>query len=646
MYQSTHSDNRSTRILALQRSGLLNRTGHEQFGHLTDHVRDILDVPVAIVSLVDEERQVFAGHSGLPSPWDERGETPITHSFCQYVVDRNEPLEISDARLDPLLKDNPAIGDIGVVAYLGVPLELPDGEVVGALAAIHSEARDWTDVDKRRLQSIARMVEKEMAVRISESRWHSLFESLQEGFILARLVRDESGNVIDWRYEEVNTVWYDLVGMAHGSVIGRTIREIIPNIEDAWVEEFAEVVRTGTPLRFTRQVGPMGRWYDGLAQSVGGDRFTVIFIEVTDRIGEQRRQDALIRFGDELRDIKSVADVTLAAARCVSEGMPADRVGFGTVDWRSETVNIAIDWCASGVASIAGKHDFRSFGSYIEDLKRGDTVAIDDVTMDERTAASADAFASLQIGSLLNLPVIENEQLVLVVFAHSRNLHAWSDEELRFVRQVGDRTQAAIGRIRAEETQKILNGELSHRLKNSFAMVQAIATQTLKGVEDREAVNALSKRLRALSQAHDVLLQESWSSARLRDVVAAVLSVFEVGDRFVIKGRSIEIGSRATLSLSLLLHELGTNAVKYGALSAPDGHVEIDWSVKRENDEERLYFSWKERGGPPAKEPEGRGFGSRIIRTGLIGSGGVVLNYGEQGFEALMSASLSQMQQT
>ncbi|MEN3792825.1 GAF domain-containing protein [Fulvimarina sp. MAC3] len=624
----------------------MNRTGHEQFGHLTDHVRDILEVPAAIVTLVDEERQVFAGHSGLPSPWDERGETPMTHSFCQYVVNRNEPLEISDARLDPMLKDNPAIGDIGVVAYLGVPLALPDGEVVGALAAIHNEARDWSATDMRRLQSIARMVEKEMAVRISESRWHSLFESLQEGFVLGCVVRDEAGNIIDWRYEEVNSVWYDLVGLERGSVIGRTVRELIPDIEDAWVEEFANVVDTGTPLRFTRQVGPTDRWYDGIAQSVGGDRFTVIFIEVTDRIAQQRRQDALIRFGDELRDLKSVSDVTLAAARCVSDGMPADRIGFGSVDWRSETVHIAVDWCASNITSLAGMHEFRSFGSYIEDLKRGDTVAIDDVETDERTAASAEAFAAIQIRALLNLPIIENDRLVLVVFAHSRNVREWSAEELQFVRQVGDRTQAAIGRIRAEETQAVLNGELSHRLKNSFAMVQAIATQTLKGVENREAVNALSKRLRALSQAHDVLLQESWSSARLRDVVAAVLSVFEVGDRFVIKGRSIEIGSRATLSLSLLLHELGTNAVKYGALSAPDGRVEIDCWVKREDDEERLYFSWKERGGPPAKEPEGLGFGSRIIRTGLIGSGGVVLNYGEQGFEALMSASLSQMQQT
>ncbi|MER0238880.1 GAF domain-containing protein [Fulvimarina sp. MAC8] len=646
MFQTNISDSRSASILALRQSGLLDRSGYEQFGHLTDHVRDILEVPVATVTLVDENRQVFAGHSGLPAPWDQRGETPITHSFCQHVVDRHAPLIVEDARLDPLLKDNPAIGDIGVVAYLGVPLSLPDGEIVGALAAIHNEPHSWSDTDIRRLNSVAQMVEKEMSVRISEHRWHSLFHSLQEGFLLGRVVRDENGHIYDWRYEEVNTAWYDLIGLPHGSVIGRTVRELIPEIEDAWVEEFANVVRTGRPIRFTRQVGQLDRWYDGVAQSVGGDRFTVIFIEVTDRIVQQRRQDALIRFGDELRDLESVSDITFAAAHCVSKGIPADRVGFGPVDFRSETIDVPLDWCATDIASVAGTHEFRSFGSYIENLKRGETVAIHDVTADERTVDSAEALASMQIRALLNLPVIENGQLVLVVFAHSRNPHVWSDEELQFVRQVGDRTQAAIGRVRAEETQAILNGELSHRLKNSFAMVQAIATQTLKGVEDRDAVNALSKRLRALSNAHDVLLQESWASARLRDVVTGVLAVFEAGDRFVITGRSIEIGPRATLSLSLLLHELGTNAAKYGALSVPDGCVEIAWTIRQGEDEERLYFSWRERGGPPAKEPEGRGFGSRIIRTGLIGAGNVELKYGEQGFEAAMSASLAQMQQT
>ncbi|MFC3217623.1 GAF domain-containing protein [Tianweitania populi] len=643
-----HSDvvlEKSARIRALRQSGLLDRTAQEQFGHLTDHVRDVLDVPVAIVTLVDEDRQVFAGHSGLPSPWAERGETPMTHSFCQHVVDRAAPLVVPDARLDHLLKHNQAIGDIGVIAYLGVPLTLPDGEVVGALAAIDSEARAWSDADMRRLRSIARTVEKEMEVRISESRWRTLFASLQEGFVLGRVVRDAAGQIIDWRYEEVNAAWYDLVSVPAGTAVGRTIREVFPGIEDEWVNEFADVVETGKAVRFTRQVGILDRWYDGVAQPIGSDRFTVIFLEVTNRIAHERRQAALLQLGDKLRDVRNVPDITLAAAQCVASGLAVDRVGFGPVDELSETIDVPVDWCAPGITSVAGKHDFRSFGSYIANLKRGETVEIEDVRTDPRTRDNLTSFAAIETRSLLNLPIMEGGRLVLIVFAHARMPHSWTMDELQFVRQIGDRAHAAIARIRAEETQRVLNGELSHRLKNSFAMVQAIATQTLKSVSERDAVDALNLRLRALSHAHDVLMQQSWSSARLQDVANAVLQVFEAGNRFVLSGRNIEIGPRATLSLSLLLHELGTNAVKYGSLSVPHGRVEIEWEIYPREGEDEFHLVWRERDGPAPSQPSGRGFGSRIIRMGLIGTGGVELSYEPEGFQAAMSASLSQMQQ-
>lgn len=645
MPNSDIATEKSARIRALRLSGLLARTAREQFGHLTDHVRDVLDVPVAIVTLVDEDRQVFAGHSGLPTPWADLGETPMTHSFCQHVVDNHAPLVVPDARVDPVLKDNLAIGDIGVVAYLGVPLALPDGEIVGALAAIDNDARTWSDADMRRLRSIARTVEKEMDVRISESRWRTLFEGLQEGFIQGRVVRDETGRVVDWRYEEVNAAWYELVGVAPGSAIGRTIRQVFPGIEDKWVDEFAEVVETGETIRFTRQVGVLDRWYGGVAQSIGADRFTVIFLEVTNRIAHERRQDALLQLGNTLRDARTVPDISKATVQCVASGLVVDRVGFGTVDDVAETIEVPPDWCAPGIASIAGNHDLRSFGSYLDNLKRGETVEVTDVETDPRTAVNPGAYEAIQISSLLDLPIMEHGRLALIVFAHSSTPRSWSTDELQFLRQVGDRTHAAIARIRAEETQAVLNGELAHRLKNSFAMVQAIATQTLKSVTQREAVEALNQRLRALSHAHDVLMQQSWSAARVRAVANAVLHVFEVGDRIELKGREIEIGPRATRSLSLLLHELATNAVKYGALSVPEGHVEIEWGIRRVENEDTFHLTWRERGGPVPLQPTGRGFGSRIIRMGLIGTGDVDLSYAFEGFQATMNASLSQMQQ-
>ncbi|KQQ90252.1 HWE histidine kinase domain-containing protein [Aureimonas sp. Leaf324] len=611
MLQVQTTDRHSSRIEALRRSGLLTRSHKGEFEHLTTHVRDVLDVPVAIVTLVDEDRQVFAGHSGLPSPWDARGETPMTHSFCQHVVDRNATLNVCDANLDPLVRDNHAIFDIGVVAYLGVPLALPDGEVVGALAAIDTAPRVWTDADERRLHSIARTVEKEMAVRISEARWRSLFEGLHEGFILGRVVRDEAGRIVDWLYEEVNSAWHDLTGVPHGSVVGRTIREVFPGIEDEWIDEFADVVRTGTPARFTRQVGTLGRWYDGVAQAIGSDRFTVIFLEVTDRIEQERRQNALLKLGDDLRNLSTIDDIVAAASECVASGIEADRVGFGSVDERSETVEIRPHWIAAGMTSIAGLHDFRSFGSFIDELKRGETVAIADVETDCRTAGAAGAFSAIQIRSLLNLPILEAGRIVLVVFAHRRNVLAWTESELRFVRQVGDRTQAAIGRLRAEEGQRVLNQELAHRMKNSLAMVQAIATQTLRQARTMdEGREAITSRLSALARAQDILTRTDFTEANVREVVDAAMAPHRSSQVHIeAYDDRITLTAQQALGLSLAIHELATNAAKYGALSCLEGSVTMSWGET----DKAFYFKWIEEGGPTVAPPERRGFGSKLI---------------------------------
>ncbi|MEG8052686.1 PAS domain S-box protein [Sphingomonas aerolata] len=116
---------------------------------------------------------------------------------------------------------------------------------------------------------------------VSERRWRDLYRQMDTGFIYARVIRDAKGQIIDWRYEEVNDAWGKLVGIGPDDARGRTIRELILGIEDEWVLELAQVVETHERYRFTRQVGVLARWYDGTAQWVGDDDFTVIFHEVT-----------------------------------------------------------------------------------------------------------------------------------------------------------------------------------------------------------------------------------------------------------------------------------------------------------------------------------------------------------------------------
>lgn len=131
------------RLKSLSDSDLTSDSFEQDLDALTSLITRVLKVPVALVSLVDDRRQFFKSYCGLPEPWASRRETPLSHSFCQHVVISASPLVVSDAREHPLLLDNLAIPDIGVIAYAGVPIVGADGLVLGSLCAIDSKPRDW-----------------------------------------------------------------------------------------------------------------------------------------------------------------------------------------------------------------------------------------------------------------------------------------------------------------------------------------------------------------------------------------------------------------------------------------------------------------------------------------------------------------------
>nr|WP_246415943.1 SpoIIE family protein phosphatase [Nocardioides luti] len=136
----------------------------ERFAH---RVRELLEVPVALVSLVTGDEQLFPGMCGLPMPWAERRATPLSHSFCQHVVTSAEPLVISDASREPLVADNLAVSELGVVAYAGFPLTDDDGYVLGSLCAIDGEPRDWTPEHLTLLEDLARDCSNEIRLRVA-----------------------------------------------------------------------------------------------------------------------------------------------------------------------------------------------------------------------------------------------------------------------------------------------------------------------------------------------------------------------------------------------------------------------------------------------------------------------------------------------
>ncbi|MGR6328950.1 PAS domain-containing protein [Sphingomonas sp. XXL09] len=174
-------------------------------------------------------------------------------------------------------------------------------------------------------------------------------------------------------------------------------------------------------------------------------------------------------------------------------------------------------------------------------------------------------------------------------------------------------------RRRAEDDMRLLNGELAHRLKNVLAVVQSVAAQTLRGIpEAARASQNLSARLVALGGATDVLTGSSWRSADLGEVASRALSPHgHLGERIILSGPSVTLKPEVTVAFALALHELATNAAKYGALSNGTGRVMLTWSVDGLDEDATLAIVWREVGGPLITPPERKGFGSVLIERSL-----------------------------
>jgi two-component sensor histidine kinase len=175
-------------------------------------------------------------------------------------------------------------------------------------------------------------------------------------------------------------------------------------------------------------------------------------------------------------------------------------------------------------------------------------------------------------------------------------------------------------RVRAAEYQQLLLNELNHRVKNTLATVQSIVSQTLRNAPTPPEARALiEQRMIALSRAHDVLTREKWEGADLHAIVEQALAPFRepTHDRFHVRGPGLRLSPRMALDLAMALHELATNAVKYGALSNAVGAVDLTWTVDHYHTPPRLRLRWKEKCGPPVDPPSRRGFGTRLIERSL-----------------------------
>ena len=197
------------------------------------------------------------------------------------------------------------------------------------------------------------------------------------------------------------------------------------------------------------------------------------------------------------------------------------------------------------------------------------------------------------------------------------------------------------GEMRSEAQRQLLVNELNHRVKNTLATIQSIASQSLRNAGVDLAVRgAFEGRLMAIAATHNVLTDENWSAASLRQIVDGSVTPYRNNSgQLTIGGDDLMVSPKPAVVLALAFHELAINALKYGALSAAGGHVDIGWAACGD----QLDITWTEKGGPPVHPPERRGFGSRIVELALPNElgGAVEVDYRREGLRCRIHAPLA-----
>jgi two-component sensor histidine kinase/PAS domain-containing protein len=395
-------------------------------------------------------------------------------------------------------------------------------------------------------------------------------------------------------FEFVNDAHKQLFG--DRGAVGRPFREIFANITSGLPDVLEQVWRTrerfiarAAPVALVREAGapPEERYLDFVLEPLTGDdgEMIAVFVEGFD-VTEQVRANAAAE----------------ESARRLSAAIAVARLGAFELD--QETGLATLDERAREIYGF-GPDERLTIADLTRRIDSRDLVRVSA----EAAAADASQLGRHQLDYRIHLPD-----------GSTRSIASISDRMLgpdgRIQRVVGvfdDVTE----RRRAEQRQRLLINELNHRVKNTLVTVQSIAAQTLRSAQDLPCARAaFEARLMALAAAHDLLTKESWHGARLADVVAAAMAPFEAVQQPQISrvGPHVWLTAQRAMALNMALHELATNAVKYGALSRPEGRVAIRWRLVGDDD---LNISWREAGGPPVAPSGHSGFGSRMLLRSL-----------------------------
>lgn len=287
-----------SRLAELRRTGLLDTAAEEAFDRLTRLASRILRVPVALVSLVDEQRQFFKSQVGLPEPWASQRQTPLSHSFCQHVVNLREPLIVADAREHPLVRDNLALRDLGVVAYAGMPLTTSDGHTLGAFCAIDSQPRVWTPEEIEILKDLTASAVTEIRLKLTAQEAQAQaqtadHERKQKTALLDATVEGIFGLDMEGRCTFLNRAAARMLGHSPEEVRGRSFHRLVHHSRP----DGSPYPDEECPILNACRRGEVGRGDDELLWRRDGSSFPVEF-SVSPVVEEGQLKGSVVTIAD------------------------------------------------------------------------------------------------------------------------------------------------------------------------------------------------------------------------------------------------------------------------------------------------------------------------------------------------------------
>jgi PAS domain S-box-containing protein len=438
----------------------------------------------------------------------------------------------------------------------------------------------------------------------SDEKYRVLFRSIDTGFCIIEVLFDPAGRPVDYVFLDANPAFVAHTGLH--DAIGKRILDLAPQHEKFWFETYGRIVRTGQPERFEHRADALGRWYSVYAFRYGPPeqhRVAILF----DDIKERKWAEAELRESEER--FRQFAEASSGAM------------------WIRDAATLAMEYASPAIATIYGVEPGTLLG---------------DVALWAAAIVPEDRDLALE-----HLERAQRGQAV----AHEFRIHRPSDRTVRWIKNTAFPLRDANGSIKriggiledvteaklAIEHQGVLLAELQHRVRNTMAIVRSIVTRTAERAENvREYADLMTGRLLALARVQALLTRAPNDNVSLKTLVRDELSAQAQHEgQYVLDGPDIALSPKAAEVLTLAVHELATNALKYGALSVSDGKVNVQWSTFEKQGSPWLDFNWVEEGAPeqpPEHKHRKRGFGIELIERRipyeLGGSGQVSIEAG------------------